>query len=125
MKRKQPKSETRGPLFARDGSVAVDPKCCPSLHRALVKMAKRRREGWGKVIELRLAGESDAADRRARKLLGIVEPMPEERKAELKAWKEEHKNEIKERQQQKLKIKKRTLAMLGTSKAAKQVRRKA
>ncbi len=49
---------------------------------------------WKEIVDLRLAGDADAADRKARRILGVVEPMTEEAKEKLKTYYEEHKEEI-------------------------------
>lgn len=108
---------TRGPLFNRDGTVAVDPKRCPTLHRALSRSREQApgREGWARVVELRRAGEEDAAGRLVRKLLGIQgPPMSEEIKEKLRRYSEEHKEEIKERRRVEREVRERTLALLAT-----------
>lgn len=85
-------------LVSKGGEVLVDKKKCPALHRVLTRMAARLQESrkdWGRVIEARKAGEEDKADRIARRLMGIQGPeMSEEKKAELKAYYEAHKDEI-------------------------------
>lgn len=102
-------------LFSKDGRVLVDPTKCPTLHRSLVRSNGQAREGWAKVVELRAAGQDDAAARLVRRLLGVHgEPMSEEKKEEMRRWKEEHKDEIKERKRTELEIRKRTLALLKT-----------
>ncbi|MGI0148679.1 MAG: hypothetical protein ACREDF_04005, partial [Thermoplasmata archaeon] len=63
------------PLFNKDGSIAVDPARCPTLHRALARSRNPERRGeWERVSEFRRKGEVDAADRLVRKLLGIQGP---------------------------------------------------
>ena len=111
--------DTIGPLFNKDGTVAVDPACCPVLHRVLTRMVERQKEeqqgGWARVVELRAAGEADAADRLVRKLLGVQgPPMTEEKKAELRAYAEAHKEEIQQRKKQKREVRRRTVALLTT-----------
>lgn len=101
------KIETTGPLIVK-GAVAVDAQRCPTLHRALTQMLERRRD-WAKVVELRAKGELDAADRIAKRAMGIVpEPMSEEAKEKLREYNETHKEEIKERAKLKRTIKSRT-----------------
>lgn len=108
-------SETVGPLFKQDGTPAVDPATCPTLYRALARCSGQQREGWGRVVELRRAGESDAADRLVRKLLGVQgPPMSEETKEKLRAYNEAHKDEIKQRKQQARDVRRRTVALLTT-----------
>lgn len=63
--------------------------------------------GWQEVVNLRLAGEYEAADRKTRKLLGVNTPMTEEDKQKLKEYYEEHKEEIKIRAKAKRQAKKR------------------
>ena len=50
---------------------------------------------WGRVMELHQKSLHDSAARLARKILGLSKPMPEEKKAQLKAWRETNKEEIK------------------------------
>lgn len=124
--RKKAKAQTvtTGPLFNRDRSVAVDPTRFPSLYRALSRISQEQREGWSKVTQLRRAGEDDAADRLARKLLGVQgPPMSEETKEKLRRYNEEHKEEIKERRLQERLVRQRTLAILAPK--GKKIRRKA
>lgn len=53
---------------------------------------------WQEVVTARRAGEADKADRLVKKILGITgPPMTEEKKAELRAYREEHKEELAER----------------------------
>lgn len=111
-----------GPLFNRNGTVAVDAKKYPTLHRSLSRGCAGQegtsREGWARVVELRRAGESDAAGRLVRKLLGIQgPPMSEETKAKLRQHNEEHKDEIRERRQQQVQVRRRTIALLTTGKS--------
>lgn len=68
---------------------------------------------WGKVVELRLAYKNDSANRLARKLLGVATPMSEEKKAELKKYNEEHKEEIAERAKKKREQRNRTLELIN------------
>jgi hypothetical protein len=104
----------RGPFFNQDGTVAVDGLKYPTLRRALER-SRPAREGWAKVVELRLAHEEDAADRLVRKLLGVQgPPMSEETKEKLREYNETHKEEIKERKEQKLEVRRRTIALLST-----------
>lgn len=108
-----------GPLFNRDGTVAVDAVKYPALHRSLQRgldaQGESSRAGWAKVVELRRAGDADAADRLVRKLLGVQgPPMSEETKEKLRIYNEEHKDEIRERRQQQVAIRRRTLALLTT-----------
>lgn len=64
--------------------------------------------GWQEVINLRLSGQYDAADKKAKKLMGVrSDPMPEERKEYLAKYNEEHKEEIKDRKQLERTIQKR------------------
>lgn len=88
-------------LWNNDGSVAVDRKKCPTLHRCLELGSQSSREAWQKVVTLRLSGQGAAADREIRKILGIKgEPMDEETKAKLREYNEAHKEEIKEAKRQ-------------------------
>lgn len=93
----KPKIETRSPLIV-GGTVAVDAKRCPTLHRCLTLMLERGRGQWTKVVELRAAGDLDAADRIAKRAMGIMpEPMSEETKQKLKEYNETHKEELRDR----------------------------
>lgn len=108
-----------GPLFNRNGSVAVDATKYPSLYRALersrVAHQEMGRAGWARVVELRRAGQDDAASRLVRKLLGVQgEPMSDETKEKLRIYNEEHKDEIRERRQQQVAVRRRTIALLTT-----------
>lgn len=108
------KIETTGPLIVK-GAVAVDSERCPTLHRALSRMIERRAErgDWMQVVELRAKGEFDAADRIARRAMGIMpEPMSEEAKEKLREYNETHKEEIKERVKLKRIVKARTQAIM-------------
>jgi hypothetical protein len=95
----------------------VDPVKCPHLYAALRRGQERQHAGWVRVMELRRAGQDGSADRLVRKLLGVQgEPMTEEKKEYLDNYKVEHKDEIRERQQQRQEIRRRTLALLTTGK---------
>jgi hypothetical protein len=83
-------------LINKDGSIAVDPQKHPELHRAL-GAGLAWREQWARIVELHRAGQHDAADRLRRKILGLVEPMSDEAKAKLRAYNEDHKDEIRAR----------------------------
>lgn len=118
--RRKSKAETRGPLFNKDGTVAVDPRLFPALHKALSRISQEKREGWKKVADLRRVGDSDAADRLARKLLGVQgPPMPEDVKEKLRQYNEEHKEEIRQRRQQEREVRRRTLQILTRTKRRK------
>lgn len=113
---KKTNAQDSGPLFRRDGSVAVDPLKYPSLYRSLTRSLQSR-EAWKRVIELRRAGQDEAAGRLVRKLLGIQgPPMSEETKEKLRQYNEEHKDEIKARREQRIAVRRRTLALLTTGK---------
>lgn len=107
-------------LLRRDGTVAVDPVRCPTLHRALERMVARRKAaggGWARVVEFRAAGDMNAADRLVRKLLGVQgPPMSEETKAKLRAYEEEHREDIRLRRKQRQEVRRRTVALLTTGK---------
>jgi len=110
----KPKVESTGPLIVR-GVPAVDPQRCPTLHRALTRMLERQREqgDWSRVVELRAKGDLDAADRVARRAMGIMpEPMSEEAKEKLRLYREEHVEEIKDRAKLKRTIRARTRAIM-------------
>jgi hypothetical protein len=93
----------------------VDPIKYPSLYAALKRGTEAIREGWQKVSDLRQAGHNDAANRLARKLLGVQgEPMSEETKEKLRRYNEEHKEEIQERRKQERATLERTKALLRT-----------
>jgi CHASE3 domain sensor protein len=95
----------------------IDPVKCPSLHAALRRAEERAGDGWARVVELRRSGQDEAAGRLVRKLLGVQgPPMPEEVKEKLRQYNEEHKDEIKERQQQKREVRRRTITLLTTGK---------
>ncbi len=82
------------------------------------------RETWRKVAELRRAGDSDAAERLARRAMGIKsEPMSEETKEKLRAWKEAHADEIAERHALELQTRARLKALTAPAKGP--IRRKA
>jgi len=108
---KRDKLETAMPVLGVGGSIAVDPKRCPTLHRSLLRGMELSREGWGKVATLRAEKQDDAADRLARKLLGCIEPMTEEAKEKLRAYAEAHKDEIVARRKEKRERRKKLLAM--------------
>ena len=117
--KKVPKVEDHGPLWNKDGTVAVDASKYPTLHRALSRI-KNDREDWKQVVELRRSGEHDAACKMVRKILGIQgPPMSEETKEKLRIYNEEHKEEIKERRQTQVQLRRRTIALLTTGKARK------
>ena len=91
----------------------VNAKKCPHLHAALVREESRSRDGWVRVVELRRAGQDDAAGRLVRKLLGIQgPPMSKETKEKLRQYNLEHKEEIRERRHQEVEVRRRTIAML-------------
>jgi len=100
----------------------VDPVKCPRLHAALQRERERREEAWKRVQELRKEGRDQSAKRVVKKILGVKKgpPMSEEKKEELAQWKEEHKDEIKERKDQAREIRKRTIALLTTGKRKKE-----
>lgn len=106
-------TETRTPLIV-NGAVMVDPKRFPILHRCLTRMVETSRGPWAKVVELRASNEPDAADRAARKAMGIKsEPMSEETKAKLREYNETHKDEIKARREQERVVRQRTRAIMA------------
>jgi hypothetical protein len=78
---------------------------------------------WVRVTLLREKGEDQAAERLARKLLGIKgEPMTPEAKEKLRVYKEEHAEEIKARVELKRATRKRLELLVMP---AKSLRRKA
>jgi hypothetical protein len=116
------KTEDTGPLFNKDGTVAVDPVKCPRLYAALERSRVQYREKWERVLELRRQGLDESAERLTKKLLGVKSkkpPMSAEKKAELADWKREHKDEIKARKQQARDVRRRTLALLKTGRRRK------
>jgi len=96
----------------------VDPVKCPRLYAALQRERERRDAAWKRVHELRGEGRDKSAQRVVKQILGVKKgpPMSEEKKQELAEYKEEHKEEIKGRQQQEREIRKRTIALLTTGK---------
>jgi hypothetical protein len=72
-------------------------------------------EAWRPVVEARAAFDLQRADRLTRKILGVVEPMSEEAKAKLKAYAEEHKDEIREKAKAKRQLRRRMLALTKTT----------
>ena len=103
------RTSKREKLFHGDGSIAVDPRKYPTLHRSL-KRGLDRREEWRKVSELRNAGQNASADRLARKLLGVKGPeMDEETRKKLREYNHEHRGEIRERRKQERERKRRLL----------------
>ena len=105
-------------MIAPDGRVLVDARKCPTLQRALeagARQLRENREQWARVAKMKAAGQVDAANKLAAKLMGVHgPPMPEERKAYLREYTKEHKEEIKQRQEQKHVVRERTLARLKT-----------
>lgn len=94
-------------LFNRDGTIAVNKRRFPTLYRCLERGLKRNLEGWARVVELRLAGKHDSADRVAKKLLGVQgPPMSEEVKEKLRRYNAEHADEIKTRRRTQAAIRK-------------------
>lgn len=123
------KAGSIGPLINEDGTVAVSKRKCPTLHRCLTRMVERKeqeaKKGWGRVAELRAAGQIDSACRVARKLLGVQgPPMSEEKKEELRIYHEKHKLEISERNKQKRFVRRRTLEVLKAPRRKTKVRRR-
>lgn len=119
------KAEDTGPLFNKNGTVAVDATKYPRLHAALERSRTKIRAQWERVQELRRKGLDGTAERLVKKLLGVKPkhgPMTAEKKAELAKWKREHAEEIKQRKQTEREIRQRTLALLKTE--TKKVRRK-
>ncbi len=65
--------------------------------------------GWSRVVQLRAEGREESAARVARRLMGIKGPeMDEETKSKLRAWREEHKDEIRERARGRRALRRRT-----------------
>lgn len=96
----------------------VDPVKCPRLYAALQRERERREAAWKRVQELRQEGRDQSAHRVVKKILGVKKgpPMSEDKKEELAQWKEEHKDDIKQRKQQEREIRQRTIALLTTGK---------
>lgn len=93
----------------------VDPIKCPRLYAKLKALEEQRQAGWGKVAELKRTGDTDAAAKLSRKLLGIQgPPMSEETKEKLRAYNEANKEEIRERRRREREVRRRTLALLKT-----------
>ena len=114
------------PLIDRDGTINVLQAKCPALYRALVRSAAasaKTRFQWERVMHLKREGHSDQGDRLAKRLLGVKgEPMSEETKEKLRQYQEEHKGEIKVRQEVKRDVRRRTKVLLASS--SKTIRRK-
>lgn len=73
----------------------IDAKRCPHLAAALERGTGRLRQGWVRVYEARQAGHIERASRIAARLLGVQgETMSDEKKEELRAYYEAHKEEI-------------------------------
>ncbi|MGH8898800.1 MAG: hypothetical protein ACRDZ4_17705 [Egibacteraceae bacterium] len=110
--------EDRGPLVGPGLANLVDAQRYPALHATVerrLESAREERGQWQRIAELRREGQVEAAERLARKLLGIQgPPMTEEKKEELRAWKEAHKEEIRQRKEQQRSVRERTLALLTT-----------
>lgn len=103
-------------LISNHGEVLVDPKRCPALHRAMTRAGERVRKAraaWQRVVDARREGHDETADRIAAKLMGIQgPPMSEEKKQELRAYYEAHKEEIAARRRAKAAAKKRMKEVL-------------
>lgn len=99
----------------------VDPEKCPRLHAALQREKERREAAWKRVQELRGEGRDQSARRVVKQILGVKKgpPMSEDKKQELAEYKEEHKDEIKDRHHQEREIRRRTIALLTTGKRKK------
>jgi hypothetical protein len=99
----------------------VDPVKCPVLHAKLLRQEQKADADWKRIAELRKTGQDGSARRMVKKVLGVKKgpPMTEEKKATLADWKEQHKDEIKERKQQEREIRRRTIALLTTGKKRK------
>lgn len=112
---------TMGRLLNRDGTVAVDPRRCPALAQSLERGLHWRRE-WARVVELRAKGRGEAADRLARRLMGVKgSPMDEETKRKLREYGRTHRDEIREKQRRKRLMRRIMAAGAG---ASRRVRRK-
>lgn len=56
------------------------------------------RQGWAKIIELKKMGNGASADRLAKKLMGIEpDPMSEEDKETMRLYREEHREELRQK----------------------------
>jgi hypothetical protein len=86
-----------GPLWNKDGSVAVDPRI-PAL-KPLRLALERGVEAWEEKRKLweRANGSAAAARRILRKEYGLTKPMTEEEREEMRRYNEEHAEEIKHR----------------------------
>lgn len=102
-------------LINKDGTISVDQERFPELYRALESGLEWRRQ-WTRVLELRQAGQHEAADRLRRKILGLVEPMSEEAKEKLRAYNEAHKDEIRARAKIKRLEQRRLMAVMKAPK---------
>lgn len=67
---------------------------------------------WAEVQVARLAGHDSTANRLARRILGVAEPMSEEDKEKLRVYNETHKEEIQRRRQIKATVRKNLKAKL-------------
>lgn len=102
-----------GRLYNKDGTVAVDPRRCPALARSLERGLHWRRE-WARVVELRAKGRGEAADRLARRLMGVKgPPMDEETKRKLREYGRTHRAEIRERRRLRRVLRRRVESAAG------------
>lgn len=108
----------KGRLFNADGTIAVSAKKHPGLYRSLER-GQTWRLRWVRVLELRRKGENERADKLAYSLMGVKgPPMPEERKEHCRQYKQDHKEEIKERAKQTRAVNLRTRQLTMAGKGA-------
>lgn len=70
--------------------------------------------GWARVVRLRGEGREESAARVARRLLGVKGPeMDEATKSKLRAWHEEHKDEILKRARDQRALRHRTRELVS------------
>lgn len=72
---------------------------------------------WKAVVEARMKGDHERAEKLAKKAMGIKgKPMPEERREHCRQYKLEHKDEIKDRAKQNRVIRRRTRQLVAVGK---------
>lgn len=113
-------------LFTPEGKILVSKRRFPRLYAALdrgLEAWRKYHHDWERVAELRAKGRGDTADRIARRLLGVQgPPMSDEDKARLRQYAVDHADEIRERREQKKRLRRRTMELL--KKAPKRLTRK-
>jgi hypothetical protein len=93
----------------------INPKRYPNIHAATLRgeaLVMAELAGWSRVETLRREGHCESADRVARKLLGVVEPMSEEAKAKLREYRNTHKEELALKAKAKAQLRKRTKVLM-------------